>query len=52
MDGEFAFDNGDIKTALAERQARLQAQKNKDNAKAASKTAPAPARPTAADLGF
>jgi hypothetical protein len=52
MDGEFAFDNGDIKTALAERQARLQAQKDKDNAKAASKTQSAPARPTAADLGF
>lgn len=53
MDGDFAFDNADIKTALAERQERLQAQKKKDEDKARNKTQPAPAaRPTAQDLGF
>lgn len=52
MEGDFAYDNDDIKTALAERKERLSAQKEKDTNKAKNKTQAAPARPTAQDLGF
>lgn len=52
MEGDFAYDNDDIKTALAERKERLSEQKEKDANKAKNKTQAAPARPTAQDLGF
>lgn len=40
LDGEFAYDEGEIKQALAERKARLEEQKNKDINRAKQRTAP------------
>lgn len=51
LDGDMAYDASEIKTALAERTARLEASKSKPGTKGA---APAPAKGgfTASDLGF
>lgn len=52
LEGDFAFDNGEIQAALGERMARLEAQKAKDLARG-NKAAPAPvAKNGFADLGF
>jgi hypothetical protein len=40
LDGDFAYESGEIQEALAERKARLEAQKDKDMSRAASKKAP------------
>ena len=53
LEGEFAFDNAEIQDALAERKARLEAQKDKDMSRAASRKAPAQNTGNGfADLGF
>lgn len=53
LDGDFAYDNAAIQEALAERKARLEAQKDKDMSRAASKAAPAQNSNNGfADLGF
>ena len=53
LDGDFAYDGGAIQEALAERKARLEAQKDKDMSRAAAKAAPAQnANNGFADLGF
>ena len=53
LEGEFAFDNAEIQTALAERKERLEAQKDKDMSRAAAKAAPsANSKNGFADLGF
>ena len=52
MEGEFAYDAGEIQTALAERKARLEESKNKSTNQA-SKVTPAPAQKAGFDnLGF
>ena len=53
LDGEFAFNQSEIQTALAERKARLEAQKDRDMARVSKKTAP-PQNSKAGfdDLGF
>ena len=53
LEGDFAFDNAEIQSALADRKTRLEAQKDKDMSRAASR--PTPAQSTSngfADLGF
>lgn len=57
LEGDFAFDNGEIQDALADRKNRLEAQKEKDMSRAASRQSmrQAPAKDTNngfADLGF
>lgn len=55
LDGDFAYDSDDIRKGLAERKARLEAQKEKDASRAKTRQAPAPATTTskaAFDLGF
>lgn len=54
MDDNYAFNHDEIKSALAERNVRLEAQKQRSIEKAKNKTTAAPAsnKPTAADLGF
>lgn len=57
LEGDFAFDNGEIQNALADRKNRLEAQKEKDMSKAASRQSmrQAPGKNTNngfADLGF
>ena len=48
LDGDFAFDNAEIQSALADRKLRLEKQKDKDMSRAASKAAP----PKNTDNGF
>ena len=53
LEGDFAFNNAEIQSALADRKTRLEAQKDKDMSRAASR--PTPAQSTSngfADLGF
>lgn len=50
LDGEFAYDNNEIQTALTERQARLAALQ--DKAKGKTNKAPASTTPNFKDLGF
>jgi hypothetical protein len=53
LEGDFAFDNADIQNALADRKARLEAQKDKDMSRAASRQAPAQTSKNGfTDLGF
>ena len=57
LEGDFAFDNGEIQDALADRKNRLEAQKEKDMSRAASRQSmrQAPAKNTNngfTDLGF
>ena len=53
LEGDFAFDNAEVQSALADRKARLEAQKEKDMSRAASKQAPPQtAKNGFADLGF
>ena len=57
LEGDFAFDNGEIQDALADRKNRLEAQKEKDMSRAASRQSmrQAPTKNTNngfADLGF
>lgn len=55
LEGDFAYDSADIRTGLAARKARLEAQKEKDASRAKTRQAPAPATTTskpAFDLGF
>lgn len=40
LEGDFAFDNAEIQSALADRKAKLEQQKDKDMSRAASKKAP------------
>jgi hypothetical protein len=51
IEGEFAFDAADIQVALTERKERLEAQKEKDMSRMASKQTP-PKSGTGFDLGF
>ena len=53
LDGDLAFDQGEVRTAIAERKARLEEQKEKDMSRTKSKQAPAQnANNGFADLGF
>ena len=55
LDGDFAYEQTDIREGLAQRKARLEAQKEKDVSRAKSRLAPAQASTTskaAFDLGF
>ena len=53
LEGDFAFDSGEIQSALADRKNRLEAQKDRDMSKAASRKAPAKNISNGfADLGF
>ncbi len=52
LDGEFAFDNGEIQTALAQRKERLESQKNRDMSRTSTKAAPPANRSGFDDLGF
>ena len=55
LDGDFAYEQADIREGLAQRKARLEAQKEKDVSRAKSRLAPAQASTTskaAFDLGF
>lgn len=53
LEGDYAFDNAEIQSALADRKARLEAQKDKDMSRAASKqTPPQTSSNGFADLGF
>ena len=53
LEGDFAFDNGEIQNALADRKNRLEAQKDRDMSRAASKQTPAQnSKNGFADLGF
>ena len=53
LDGDMAFDQAEIRTAIAERKARLEAQKEKDMSRTKSKQAPAQNTNNGfADLGF
>ena len=53
LDGDFAYDNAEIQSALADRKARLENQKEKDMSRTASKAAPAQHTNNGfADLGF
>ena len=51
LEGEFAFDAAELQTALAERKERLEAQKEKDMSRMASKQTP-PKSGSGFDLGF
>lgn len=51
LEGDFAFNEGEIKNALAERKARLEARKAKELARSSSRTAPAQSG-FASDIGF
>ena len=50
LGGDFAFNNGEIQAALADRKARLESQKDRDMSKQAMKAAPA--KDGFKDLGF
>jgi hypothetical protein len=53
LEGDFAFDNAEIQSALADRKARLEAQKDKDMSRTASKqTPPQTSNNKFDDLGF
>lgn len=53
LEGDFAFDNGEIQSALADRKLRLERQKEKDMSRAAIRQAPAKTTKNGfADLGF
>ena len=53
LEGDFAFDNAEIQSALADRKARLEAQKEKDMSRTASKqTPPQTSNNKFDDLGF
>lgn len=53
LEGDFAFDNGEIQNALADRKLKLEQQKEKDMSRAASRRAPAQnVNNGFADLGF
>lgn len=53
LEGDFAFDNGEIQNALADRKNRLEAQKDRDMSRAASKQTPTQnSKNGFADLGF
>ncbi len=53
LEGDFAFDNGEIQSALADRKLRLEKQKDKDMSRAASRqTPPQTAKNGSFDLGF
>ena len=53
LEGDFAFDNAEVQSALADRKAKLEAQKEKDMSRAASKqTPPQTSANGFADLGF
>ena len=53
LEGDFAFDNAEIQSALADRKLRLEKQKDKDMSKAATRRAPVPDTKNGfADLGF
>lgn len=53
LEGDMAFDQGEIRTGIAERKARLEEQKDRDMSKTKSKQAPAQnAKNGFADLGF
>ena len=53
LDGDLAFDQGEVRTAIAERKARLEAQKEKDMSRTKSKQAPAQnSKNGVEDLGF
>lgn len=53
LDGDLAFDQGEIRTAIAERKARLEEQKDRDMSRTKSKKAPVQnANNGFADLGF
>ena len=53
LEGDFAFDNAEVQSALADRKLRLEKQKDKDMSKAATRRAPAPTTKNGfADLGF
>ena len=51
LEGEFAFDEEEVKNALAERKARLENRKAKELARSSSRTAPAQSG-FASDIGF
>jgi hypothetical protein len=52
LEGDFALAKADLDEALADRKARLEAQKEKDMARVAHKQTPAPANKGFDDLGF
>ena len=53
LEGDFAFDEGEIQNALAERKLRLEKQKDRDMSRAATRQTPAPAAKHGfQDLGF
>ena len=53
LEGDFAFDNGEIQSALAERKLRLEKQKDKDMSRVTTKQAPIKSTSNGfADLGF
>ena len=53
LEGDFAFDNAEIQSALADRKARLEAQKDKDMSRTAAKQAPPQTSDNKfTDLGF
>jgi len=53
LEGDFAFDEGEIQNALAERKLRLEKQKDRDMSRAATRQTPAPATKHGfQDLGF
>lgn len=53
LEGDFAFDNAEIQTALADRKLRLEKQKERDMSRAATRQTPAQtAKNGFADLGF
>lgn len=52
LEGDFAFDNAEIQSALADRKAKLEQQKERDMSRAASKKAPAQAPAQNTDNGF
>ena len=53
LEGDFAFNNSEVQSALADRKARLEAQKDKDMSRAKSRQTPPPvANNGFADLGF
>ena len=53
LEGDFAFDNAEIQSALADRKARLEAQKDKDMSRTAAKqTPPQTSDNKFTDLGF
>lgn len=52
LEGDFKYDSADIQSALADRKARLEKQKDKDMSRAAQKQTPAKASAGFDDLGF